>query len=211
MKEMNIAPILAGAMLREQIGGKYDICFQETRISFIPFDKSIKQGGKESPCFFNLMMRNVFRALQEEWKVLRMGVKTRKSVGRQEEDRVSHMIFADNCYLFAESKEQILKMIGDATEELKKRGFDWKVTSLRSRRSRCSRWLKDVSCSAFMEAGSMRSLGLPPMASSICVSQLRATCVFLTVASLQKRGSLAYPLSSPSGKEERRVLAYSIR
>ena len=36
------------------------------------------------------------------------------------------MIFADNCYLFAESKEQILKMIGDATEELKKRGLDWK-------------------------------------------------------------------------------------
>ena len=47
-------------------------------------------------------------------------------MGRQEEDRVSHMIFADNCYLFAESKEQILKIIGDATEELKKRGLDWK-------------------------------------------------------------------------------------
>ena len=28
------------------------------------------------------------------------------------------MIFADNCYIFAESKEQIFKMIGDATEEL---------------------------------------------------------------------------------------------
>ena len=37
-----------------------------------------------------------------------MGVKTRNSGGRQEEDRVSHMIFADDCYLFAESKEQIL-------------------------------------------------------------------------------------------------------
>ena len=46
MKEMIIAPVLAEAILREQIGGKYDICFQETRISGIPFDKSIKQGGK---------------------------------------------------------------------------------------------------------------------------------------------------------------------
>ena len=107
MKEMKIAPVLAEAILREQIGGNCDICFQETRISGIPFDKSIKQGGKESPCLFNLMMRSVFRALQEEWQVLRMGVKTRNSVGRQEEDRVSHMISADNCYLFAESKEQI--------------------------------------------------------------------------------------------------------
>ena len=49
MKEMNIAPVLAVVILREQIGGRYDICFQETRISGIPFDKSITQGGKESP------------------------------------------------------------------------------------------------------------------------------------------------------------------
>ena len=131
MKEMNIAPVLIEAILREQIGGKYDICFQETRISGIPFDKSIKQGGKESPCLFNLMMRNVFRALQEERKVLRMDVKTRNSVGPQEEDRVSHMIFADNCYLFAESKEQISKMIGYATEELRKRGLDWKEDQMK--------------------------------------------------------------------------------
>ena len=126
MKEMDIAPVLAGAILREHIGGKYDICFHKTRISLIPFEKSTKQGGKESPCLFNLMMRSVFRTLQEKWKMLRMGVKTRNSVGRQEEDRVSHMIFADNCYRFAESKEQILKMIGDAIEELETRGLDWK-------------------------------------------------------------------------------------
>ena len=59
--------------LREQIGGKYDVWFQETRISGIPCDKSIKQGGKESPCLFNLMMRSVFRVLQAEWKEKRVG------------------------------------------------------------------------------------------------------------------------------------------
>ena len=30
MKELKIVPVLAEAILREQIGGKYDICFQET-------------------------------------------------------------------------------------------------------------------------------------------------------------------------------------
>ena len=30
------------------------ICFQETRISDIPFDRSMKQGGKESPILFKL-------------------------------------------------------------------------------------------------------------------------------------------------------------
>ena len=57
MKEMDIAPMLAGSILREQLGGRYDICFQETRVSGIPFDKSIKQGGKEGPSLFNMMMR----------------------------------------------------------------------------------------------------------------------------------------------------------
>ena len=36
MKEMDIVPLLAGAILREQIGGKIDICFQETRVSGYP-------------------------------------------------------------------------------------------------------------------------------------------------------------------------------
>ena len=43
----------------------------------------------------------------------------------------------------------------------------------------------DVSCSGFMEAGSMRSLGLLPMANSTGVLPLRVTCVFLTVAALR--------------------------
>ena len=57
MKEMDIVPILAGAILCEQIGGRYDICLQEARVSGIPFDKSFKQGGKGSPSLFNMMMR----------------------------------------------------------------------------------------------------------------------------------------------------------
>ena len=43
----------------------------------------------------------------------------------------------------------------------------------------------DVSCSGFMEARSMRSLGLHEMANSKGVLPLRVTCVFLTVAALR--------------------------
>ena len=43
----------------------------------------------------------------------------------------------------------------------------------------------DVSCSGFMEAGSMRSLGLLPKANSTGILPLRVTCVFLTVAALR--------------------------
>ena len=82
MKEM-IAPILAGAIVREQVGGRYDICFQETRTSCIPFDWSIKQGGKESPCLFNLMMKSVFRRIQKEWDDQQLGVKIKGSEERR--------------------------------------------------------------------------------------------------------------------------------
>ena len=37
MKEMDIAPVWAGAILREQVDGTCDIRFQERRISGIPF------------------------------------------------------------------------------------------------------------------------------------------------------------------------------
>ena len=36
------------------------------------------------------------------------------------------MILADNCYFSAETKSQMLKMIGDDTGRLKEKGFDWK-------------------------------------------------------------------------------------
>ena len=79
MKEMDIAPILAAAIWREQIG---DFCFQERRVSGIPFDKSTNQGGNESPCLFNMMMVSVFRPLQEKWDNEKMGVEMRTNEGQ---------------------------------------------------------------------------------------------------------------------------------
>ena len=69
--------------------------------------------GKEIPCLFNMMMRSVFRPLQEKWNGMRMCVTMRNSEGQHKERRVSHMVFADNCYLFAASKEEIREMVAD--------------------------------------------------------------------------------------------------
>ena len=55
-----------------------------------------------------------------------MGIKIRGSRTDQEEESVSHMIFADNCHHFAETRVQILKMLSDAAGNLKKGGLDWK-------------------------------------------------------------------------------------
>ena len=85
--------MLTGAILREQIGGKYDICFHEARVCGIPFVKLIKQGGKKSPCLVNMMMRSVFKPQHEEWSGMRMGIRMRNSEGQQKECSVSHMFF----------------------------------------------------------------------------------------------------------------------
>ena len=91
----------------------------------MPFDKSIKQGGKEFPSLFNLMMKSAFRKLQKEWNDQEKGVKLRGNEANHEQEKVSHMIFADNCYLSADTKSQMLKMIGDASGRLKEKGLDW--------------------------------------------------------------------------------------
>ena len=46
--------------------------------------------------------------------------------GQREECRVSHMIFADDCHLCAAARGEIRKINEDTTEELGKRGLDWK-------------------------------------------------------------------------------------
>ena len=71
------------------------------------FDKSIKQGGKESPCLFNLVMKSIFKTLQEIWQEVQMGIRLQRNWHQHERDRITRMIFADNCYIFAEKREQM--------------------------------------------------------------------------------------------------------
>ena len=109
---MSFAPKMAGAILREQIGGRYDFCFQ--------------QGGKESPCLFNLVMKSIFKTLQEKWQEVQMEIRTQRNWHQHERDRITRMIFADNCYIFAEKREQMLNIIEDATLGVEKKGQEWK-------------------------------------------------------------------------------------
>ena len=54
MKDFGIHSTLPTAMLREQLGGKNDICFLETRTEGIGFHMSITRGRKEDPAPFNM-------------------------------------------------------------------------------------------------------------------------------------------------------------
>ena len=90
------------------------------------FDKSIKQGGKESPCLFNLVMKSIFKTLQEKWQEVQMEIRTQRNRHQHERYRITRMIFAHNCYIFSEKKEQMINTIEDATFVLEKKGLEWK-------------------------------------------------------------------------------------
>ena len=37
MRNLDMNAALTAAMVREQVGGRYDVCFQETQVTNIPF------------------------------------------------------------------------------------------------------------------------------------------------------------------------------
>ena len=57
----------------------------------------------------------------KELSIFYLGVQDERVL---KEERVSHMSFADNCYLFAATKSEMLKMIGDAAGNLQDRGLN---------------------------------------------------------------------------------------
>ena len=61
-------PTLAMAFLHEK-GGRNVVSFQGITVDEVGFDRSTKQGGKESLTLFNMVMRHWPRPLSAVWKV----------------------------------------------------------------------------------------------------------------------------------------------
>ena len=88
---------------------------------------SIKQGGKESPTVFNMVMRCWVGTLSTAWKE-RQGYKTRAGAeGEDDELLISHMIFTDNCFILASSRTMLLEMAQIATEKIVQCDLQWKT------------------------------------------------------------------------------------
>ena len=63
-------------------------------------------------CFFflaqHLVMKSIIKTLQEKWQEVQTEIRTQRNWHQHEKDRITRMIFADNCFIFAEKREQIL-------------------------------------------------------------------------------------------------------
>ena len=86
--------------------------FQGITVDDVGFDRSIKQGGKERPTLFDMVMRCWLRPLSAAWKERRQGYKVR--AGTKDEDDellLSHEIFADSCCISASSRTMLLDTV----------------------------------------------------------------------------------------------------
>ena len=126
MRRMGINATLTEVMLRAQLRGRCDVCFQETKLTDIPFDKATKQGGKESPSLFNMVMKSIFVVLQESWMRKGYGLGLQGSQDGKDEEKVTHFIIDDNCYLVSSGRMELRVMLMQATVDSRRRGLEWK-------------------------------------------------------------------------------------
>ena len=78
-----------------------------------PYDQSIQQGGKESPCFFILVLKNIFK-----WQEVQNGIKTKNSGHKHERDRITHEPKKKGLHWKEGQIDLISRMLNEEVEDL---------------------------------------------------------------------------------------------
>ena len=66
-------------------------CFQETKVTHIPVDTCVMEGGKESPSMFNVM-KIIFVSPQRKWCERSRGVNFKVAQNEVEKEKVTHLL-----------------------------------------------------------------------------------------------------------------------
>ena len=125
-------PALAMALLCGKVGGCNVVSFQGITVDDLGFDRSIKQGGRES-----YLVRHGDALFAETSqcaarKERRQGYRTRTCTRDEDDDLlISNMIFADSCYILA-SIRSMLEMAQSATEKIMQCDLEWKANEMQS-------------------------------------------------------------------------------
>lgn len=123
MEKAGAHPHLVAAILEESRLLKLHVNFQDCSTT-VPFNKCLKQGGKESPPIFRDGLIAVLMPTIRRWKRLKIGVDMDGFL-------LNHLIWADNIFLFAETQQQLRMMILEIGNELEKAKMHWKADSLK--------------------------------------------------------------------------------
>ena len=96
----------------------------------ISWDTCIRTGGPEGPLAFNLIVAAMWSDTIREWDRLGLGYRVEFVGASRHPLAVSHLFWADNCYVLARSREELTRMMRDLTIQLHSYGMRWKPTSL---------------------------------------------------------------------------------
>ena len=95
--------------------------FSRMKVEECPFSGALRQGGKDGPFSFNLVLRMIFHHLHECW------VAPHRDYGIDVcGTRLTHVAWSDNIFLIAANRHQLAEMLRDLTLCLKAHGMDWK-------------------------------------------------------------------------------------
>ena len=67
-----------------------------------------------------------FVLLQEKWKGKGHGLCLKSAQDGKDCEKVTHFMFAQDCYLISSSRKELCEMTADATVELRRRTLEWK-------------------------------------------------------------------------------------
>lgn len=126
LKYWGFAPELIRALLEESLDLEASARFPG--ISPTPgfrFNRSVRQGGVESPWEWNAVMRHLLSLLVPSWEGRGFGIDVPYM------RRLTHLVWADNLYFVGSSVQQVQSMMQEFTDKLVAAGMSWKAGSLK--------------------------------------------------------------------------------
>ena len=112
-----IARELAGTTLLLEVPGLKDT-------EAVPQEKGGVQGGTLTPDTWNLIIEDTLEEVVQTWEDEGYGVRC------GEAGRLTHIVWADNFWLLAKTREELARMQRDVTEVLEAKRLWWKPSSL---------------------------------------------------------------------------------
>ena len=125
LQRKNVPLALRAATLRELVEVALEFRFQGASSPPVDLGKGGKQGGGDTPTYWNYYLDAALAETVLQWIELRWGIDLEDGL-----PPISHAIWADDIFFFASSFETFVSMAQDLTHALNDFGLQWKAGSL---------------------------------------------------------------------------------
>ena len=145
LAKRDVPVLLRAAVLRELVDVTLKVHFQGSTSSPVPLGKGGKQGGGDTPSYWNFVFDDTLSAPVTKWSELGWGADLQDGL-----PPISHAVWADDLFFFASDFETFATMSQDICSALNEKGLSLKPDSLLYMANDvASEQLPDTFCSSF--------------------------------------------------------------